>query len=252
MMKPLSLSVCTVLSVAASLAQLGNCPRHAFAAQPINLLPLGDSITAYGLYINPLMNTLTNNGYSPTLIANEGHGGYTIDMLRGNITTYLNHPNVNRSDTTILLMVGINDVSYYLMGMEDITTAPSRLGGLIGDIRANAPSAHLIVAQVSPDTAAGFDPVVRQFNQDIVPIVQSFGPGVSMVDMYTPFQPDPQIYLSDTVHPNQAGGDLMAGVWYQGIRAVSTPEPGTSSMMISLLVMGVVVFRKARLGAFRR
>ena len=49
----------------------------ASAVQSINLLPLGDSITEQGYYIAPLVAQLTDNGYSPTVIANEGHGGFT-------------------------------------------------------------------------------------------------------------------------------------------------------------------------------
>jgi lysophospholipase L1-like esterase len=191
------------------------------------------------------MTTLTGNGYSPTLIANEGHGGYTIDMLRANITTYMNHPNANAANTYILLMAGVNDISYHLMGQEDITTAPSRLGGLISDIRSCAPLAHIIVAQISPDTATGFDPLIRQFNQDIVPIIQGLGPKVSMVDMYTPFQPNPSAYLYDTVHPNQDGGNLMASVWYQGIAAASVPEPH-SFAMLGLGAGGLLGWRYAK------
>ena len=157
---------------------------------------LGDSITERGLYLDPLMTALSGNGYSPTLIANEGHGGYTIDMLRANIAAYMNHPNVNAENTCVLLMVGVNDVSYYLMGSEHISTAPARLGGLIGDIKARAPLARVIVAQISPDTADRFDPVIRQFNEAIVPIIAGFDSTVSMVDMYTPFQPNPRRHLS--------------------------------------------------------
>jgi lysophospholipase L1-like esterase len=234
------------LGVAVALV-LCHADAQAGPVQAINLLPIGDSITAQGLYFNPLITTLTTNGYSPTLIANEGHGGYTIDMLRGGVAAYMNHPNVNATNTFVLLMVGVNDVSYYLMGQEDISTAPSRLGGLIGDIRTTAPLAHVIVAQISPDTAAGFDAVIRQFNRDIVPVIGSFGSSVSMVDMYAPFQPNPQPYLIDTVHPNQSGGNLMAGVWYQGIASVETPEPGSLALLtIAVTCASAYVWKKRR------
>jgi lysophospholipase L1-like esterase len=247
---PISTMKCLLLTSAiAVLLLLTHGSGRADTMRPIDLLPMGDSITYQGLYISPLMTNLAIHGYSPTLIANEGHGGYTIDMLRANIATYLNHPNVNTSNTYILLMVGVNDVSYYLMGQENIATAPSRLGGLIGDIRADAPLAHVIVAQISPDTAAGFDAPIRQFNQNIVPVIAGLGPNVSMVDMYTPFQPNPQIYLTDTVHPNQLGGNLMAGVWYQGIAVATVPEPGALALA-SIAAGGLLVWHAA--GKWRR
>lgn len=51
----------------------------AASASTINLLPLGDSITAQGYYIAPLENLLSGAGYTPNLLANEGHSGYIID-----------------------------------------------------------------------------------------------------------------------------------------------------------------------------
>ncbi len=210
--------------------------HQAMADQPINLLPIGCSITQTGVYVTPLLAKLADNGYAPTLIANEGHGGFSVDMLRANIKTYMDHQNVNAENTYILLMVGANDVMYYLQGTEDITTAPARLGELVAEIRAIAPLAHLIVAQFSPDTAPGFDPILRKYNADIVPICQRFGPNVSIVDLYTPFLPDPSIYLNDTVHPNRLGGEVMADAWYEAIVAASTPkaDSGDSCRLVQL------------------
>ena len=202
-------------------------PSRIVAAQMIHLLPIGCSITQTGVYVAPLLEKLADNGFAATLIANEGHGGFTVDMLRANITNYMNHPNVNNENTYILLMVGANDVLYYLDGKEDITTAPARLGQLVSQIREIAPLARVIVAQFSPDTAPKFDPLLRKFNQDIVPVVERFGPNVSIVDLYTPFQPDPSVYLNDTVHPNRMGGHLMADAWYRAIVAASKPKTGS-------------------------
>lgn len=199
-------------------------PGRTTAAEAINLLPIGCSITQTGIYVTPLMAKLADNGYAATLIANEGRGGFTVDMLQANIKTYMNHPNVNAENTFILLMVGANDVMYHLEGKEDITTAPARLGKLVATIREIAPLARVIVAQFSPDTAPGFDAPLRKFNQDIVPVVARFGPKVSIVDLYTPFQPNPSIYLNETVHPNRMGGERMADAWFRAIVAASRPK----------------------------
>jgi lysophospholipase L1-like esterase len=215
-------------------------PR-ALAVQMINLLPMGDSITWQGMYIAPLAAALADAGYSPTLIANEGYSGITIDGLRSGIADHMNHPGVSASNTYILLMVGVND----LYTGTDVPDAPTRLRGLISDITTIAPLAHVIVAQISPDTLAWMDPLVRRYNEDIVPVIHSFGPQVTMVDMYTPFQPNPQLYLTDTVHPNQAGGDLMADVWYHGI--ISTPEPNSLTLLgTSAVGWATFVWRRRR------
>src|SRR6478609_1797810 len=132
-------------------------------AAPINLLPLGDSITEMGFYVNPLQTVLTNSGYTPSVIANEGHSGYVINGgvagapgpgLRehigpGTSVDFLNHPNVNSSNTFILLMIGTNDVNLgFQLGTSQVQ---SRMGGLIAAIRAEDPLAHLLVAQITPN-----------------------------------------------------------------------------------------------------
>jgi hypothetical protein len=48
------------------------------AATTLNLLLLGDSITAKGQYIAPLETLLTQGGYSYSAVTNEGQGGYFI------------------------------------------------------------------------------------------------------------------------------------------------------------------------------
>src|SRR3954452_21926379 len=129
----------------------------------INLLPLGDSITEMGFYISPLQTALTNNGYTLNLIANEGHSGYVINGgirgapapgLREHIgigvqIDFLNHRNVNSSDTFILLMIGTNDVD--LAFQLGTSQAQSRMGALVSAIRAEAPLAHVLVAKITPN-----------------------------------------------------------------------------------------------------
>jgi hypothetical protein len=216
-------------------------------ATPINILALGDSITAPGsggFYISPLETTLTNNGYAPTLLANEGHGGFYIDGtipgapyygLREHIgpvpassPDYLNHPNVNASNTYILLMIGTNDVNSGF----DLSTAQvqSRMSGLISAIRNEAPLAHLIVAGIVPNLTGGKDAAVQKFNTDIAGVAS--GSNVSYVNMYPAFEPNPAPLFYDNLHPDQLGGNVMAGVWFDGIQATqATPEPGSLAVL---------------------
>jgi len=217
------------------------------SAVPINLLPLGDSITETRFYISPLENELISNGYEPTLIANEGHSGYGIQggipgapdsgirehVGPGVSIDFLNHPNVNSPNTFILLMIGTNDVNLgFQLGTSQVQT---RMSGLIAAIRTEAPLAHLVVAQITPNLGSlAKDLAVRKFNADIAPIVT--GTNIGLVDMYTPFQPDPTPYMADFLHPKQAGGNLMADVWFRGIQAQAVPEPTA----IALSILGVL------------
>jgi lysophospholipase L1-like esterase len=223
-------------------------------AGPINLLPLGDSITEMGFYVGPLQAALTNSGYSPTVLANEGHSGYVINGglagapgpgLRehigpGTSPNFLNHPNVNSSNTFILLMIGTNDVNLvFQLGTSQVQ---SRMSGLISAIRADAPLAHLVVAKITPNLeSAAKDLAVQKFNSDIVGIVT--GANVSLVDMYTAFQPNPAQYMEDFLHPNQAGGNRMAEVWIQGIQAIPEPAGAVAAILGLLGLAGIVRFR---------
>lgn len=240
-----TIAICAA-SLAAALAQ---------AATPINLLPLGDSITSQGYYVNPLLNTLSNNGYAPTLIANEGHSGYIIDGsiagapragLRENIGTggdFLDHPNVNAANTYILLMIGTNDVD---TGFQ-LSTAQvqGRMGGLISAIRTDAPLAHLIVAKIVPNLGSpAEDAAVQQFNTDISTV--AVGTNVSLVDMYSAIMANSAAYMGDSLHPNQAGGDQMANVWFYGIEAIQVPEPCTLTMLSCGVIALWLVRRKRK------
>ena len=169
-------------------------------AAPINLLPLGDSITEMGFYVSPLQTALTNSGYTPSVIANEGHSGFVINGgvagapepgLRehigpGTSVDFLNHPNVNSSNTCILLMIGTNDVNLgFQLGTSQVQ---SRMSGLISAIRAEAPLAHLIVAKITPNLeSAAKDLAVQKFNSDIAGIIS--GANVSLATFSTRIRP---------------------------------------------------------------
>jgi lysophospholipase L1-like esterase len=57
------------------------------------------------------------------------------------------------------------------------------------------------------------------------------GRHVAVVDMYTPFVQTPDYQnalLFDRLHPNDAGYAVMAGVWYEAIRALLPSAAGGS------------------------
>lgn len=272
-----SVLLARILALCAVAVGLNVGAAYIVAGVPINYLPLGDSITAQGKYFTNLDSLLTTNGYTPTRIYNEGKSGYiiqgkgspaTADATRNglleNISTYLNHPNVNASNTYILLMIGTNDADVgYKLGSSDVPSVQTRMGSLISSIESIAPLSHLIVAQIVPNLrSVAYDQRVQQFNLDVaasVATAQTVWPDhVSLVDMYTPFQaslyapyttttspyfPTPPPY--DYLHPDQDGGDLMGTVWYDGIVAV--PEPSTVAMLTAgVLGLLAVAWRRQR------
>ena len=126
----------------------------ASGAGTIDIVPMGDSITAQGQYVPYLETALTIEGYQCTEIANEGYSGYVIAQqytISGSTYTSprsglletlpgsLSDPRVNSPNTDILLMIGTNDVDtgfdlvdydvQYRMGLLDLVDRGPRPAG---------------------------------------------------------------------------------------------------------------------------
>ena len=238
---------------------------EASADQTIDILPLGDSITAYGQYIPYLKTALAIEGYQCVEIANEGYGGYAIlHQYTFDGTTYtgtapgllevlptaLADPRVNSSNTDILLEIGTNDVNTGFR-LED-ADVQYRMSLLIPSIENMAPQAHLIVAETIPNcVSTALNTEEQQMNVDIAASVATASQtwsNISLINQYPAFNPTlyspytstPSPYMMDGLHPNQYGGIVMATVWNQGILAVEaaegaqvaeTPEPSSLALL---------------------
>ncbi len=224
---------------------------EAWGGGTINILPLGDSITAQAedKYVKYLKTALTIEGYQCTEIANEGYGGYAIcHSYTFNGTTYtgtapglfeilpaaLSDPRVNSPNTDILLEIGTNDVNTQFR-LED-ADVQYRMGLFISSVESLAPQAHLIVAETIPNCQGiTIDGQEQQMNVDIVASVATASQtwsNISLVNQYPAFNPTlyypytstPSPYMMDGLHPNPYGGIVMATVWNQGILAVEASE----------------------------
>jgi lysophospholipase L1-like esterase len=211
---------------------------HAESNGGVKVMPLGDSITdgltVPGGYRIGLWQRFTANGYKVDFVGSlsngpaslgdhdhEGHSGWRIDQIDANIvgwlTTYQPH--------TVLLHIGTNDISQNY----DLPNAPNRLSALIDHITNTLPSAEVFVAQIIP---LSYDASQLQaFNAAIPGIVQSkvaAGKHVHLVDQYDALT---TADLQDGVHPNAAGYDKMAAVWYRALLSVpgSIGSPGQPS-----------------------
>ena len=202
------------------------CP----AAEPCRILPLGDSIT-YGFgydggYRVELFKRARAEGKSITFTGslingpltvdgvsfprnNEGHSGWKINQLLSVLPT----PALEPLPNIILLMIGTND-----LGENDaVADAPNRLGALLDELAVLAPDALIVVSTIIPLPSSKD---VMTYNAAIAPIVQerrSAGRHILFVDQFKDF---PTSELGDGVHPNRAGYERMAGVWYAAIRAL--------------------------------
>ena len=201
----------------------------AHAAEPVRIMPLGDSITdgfnVPGGYRITLKPKLDAGGYATDFVGTQSNGpasltdrehqgltGWRIDQLDANIVTWLQQT----TPDTVLLHIGTND----MIQAVDLANAPARLGGLIDKITATRPAAQVLVASVVPLGTASQEANVLAYNAAIPGVVQaraSAGKHVHFVDMHAALTPAD---LADGIHPSEAGYAKMATVWYDALRAV--------------------------------
>lgn len=204
--------------------------------RPLKIMPLGDSITdgystpgSYrptlwqllveqdGLEID-FVGSLQNGPGSLPDKDHEGHSGWKIDQLEGNIAGWLNtyEPDV------ILLHIGTNDLIQGASGSQ----AAQRLDTLVSTIFASKPDVTLLAASLIPLRTDGDwnQAPWQQFNDAVPGIVDKYkgqGYKVQFVDMaaeagLTLGSPD----IPDGVHPGAGGYSKMAEVWYPAIKTV--------------------------------
>jgi lysophospholipase L1-like esterase len=234
----------------------------AWADEPIHIMPLGDSITAgytdnnawnvpFGFgYRSGLYTRLTGANYpfqyvgasqepwngvfgvpktvvGPDLRTvnqdnHRGYGGKDAATLSTNIANWL------ASDTpdVVLLMVGINSIGQGSAGNP--TAAETSLKALVQNIVVQRPTAHIVVAQITP--YATYTDSIVQYNSYIkntlVPYFTTLGKNVTTVDQYGNFASgttvNSSLYSNGINHPNATGYDKMAATWYSGIQALGT------------------------------
>jgi lysophospholipase L1-like esterase len=206
----------------------------------VRIMPLGDSITdgvgapggyrvglwqrlAAARYRNDYVGSRFNGPASLWDHDHEGHPGWRIDQIDANIVSWLR----TYQPRSVLLHIGTND----LVQNYNVPGAPARLSALVDHITATAPNADVFVATIIPLGWSSGDAAVRSFNNTIPAMVQSkvnSGKHVHLVKMYSAVAASD---LSDGVHPNAAGYDKMAALWYSSLRAVpgSIGNPGQAA-----------------------
>lgn len=219
----------------------------AYSAEPVRIMPLGDSITGSpGCWRAVLWNQLQDTGYTdidfvgtlgpqgcgiPYDGDNEGHGGALVT----NVAAQNQLPGwLSATDPDVVLMhFGTNDV-WSARSTSQILAAYDTL---VDQMRAHNPAMRVLVAQIIP-----MDPS-RSCAEcaDRVVALNAAIPGwaagkstsqspVTVVDQWTGFN-----VLSDTydgVHPNASGDQKLADRWYPALTAVldggpTSPAPTT-------------------------
>jgi hypothetical protein len=200
------------------------CP----AAEPCKVLPLGDSITVGlgfdGGYRVELFRLAQGGGHDITFTGtqapngpsmvdgatfprnHEGISGETIQQIDNRVPS----PGLNEMPHIILVHAGTNDMSGNSNG------ADMRLGALMDDLIAEAPDALIVISNIIPLPFAAS--AVDSFNATVNTMVEeraSAGAHVIFADQFTGF---PESELGDGVHPNEAGYNRMAEVWFEAIQ----------------------------------
>lgn len=207
---------------------------------PCKIMPFGDSITqgfpVAGGYRAPLFRLALQANRDITFVGSaddfsvptvdgvpfprnhEGHGGWTIEGNNG-IAKFVGTSIPNYKPNIITLMIGTNDIN----GNINVADAPNRLGRLLDSIFMQDPNILVVLAQIVPTRTDGTNNAVKAYNAampDLVATRVSKGQHIVLVDMYTAFTNDPnykQSLLGDNLHPNQAGYNRMAEVWFEAL-----------------------------------
>ncbi|MGY1456331.1 GDSL-type esterase/lipase family protein [Streptomyces sp. SS8] len=203
----------------------------AAAAEPVRIMPLGDSITGSpGCWRSLLWNRLQEAGHTnvdfvgtlgpqgcgqPHDGDNEGHGGELVtdvasrNLLPGRLAA-------TRPDI-VVMHFGTNDV-WSNRSPEAILAAYSTL---VEQMRASNPGMKVLVAQIIPMNPATCGECARRvvaLNERIPDWARSEstpGSPVIAVDQWTGFSTGSDTY--DGVHPNASGDEKIAARWFPAL-----------------------------------
>lgn len=236
-------------------------PLQAAGAEPLRIMPLGDSITA-GYTDNPrwqhpfefgyrcgLYKRLKKAGYkfefvgespepwdgkwgvptnTPTtdlrllkMDKHRGYGGWRIPQIQEHVVQWIQK---DRPDI-ILLLIGINGIN---------AKSTKQLDSLVKTIYGADKDVKLIVAQITP--LSKFNKNLLDYNtyirETLVPTYAGKGHTISTVDLYKLFLADPEDpqsidprRLSNRMnHPTNSLYEKMAESWFQGIELLFTDK----------------------------
>jgi lysophospholipase L1-like esterase len=213
-----------------------------YAAPPMRILPMGDSITegsAASNYRTTLRGILTTAGYEVdyvgTYTANpgtltdrehEGHSGWRIDQLDSNVSGWFS---AIADPDFILLHIGTNDFGQNF----NTATAIDRWDALILKMATLRPHANIVVTNIMQRSGAVDTTIQNQFNAFVQARVNAHivaGRKVTFLDMRAAV---PLSDMPDGLHPNQTGSDKMANAWLGAIQSLSTPNGDFSAPALS-------------------
>ncbi len=232
--------------------------RLASDRPPVNILPLGNSITngtsSFNSYRRPLWNLLHKAGYNFDFIGSwnklhmgaevphadfdmdhEGHSGWTAanvlvppdwDKQRGNIDDWLK---LYRPDI-VLMEFGTNEVFQCASPKKSI----GDIAKVIDKLRSKNPQVVILLAQIPPLGKKWAGKKLCGGNKDYASAVRAVNAALSafakmksngkspikIVDQYSGIDPAKTMY--DDIHPNEKGEEIMAERWFAALKPYMT------------------------------
>ncbi len=198
------------------------------AKAELHVLAFGDSVTAGTVnskgvtirgYEPPLQSMLNSNG-QPSLVYNYGSHGENTAYGLGRLQRVLGgNPYLNY----VLILEGTNDPG---AGISEQTTI-FNLTQMVASVRASGMIP--VISNLTPDLVNPSKNIPTTYNPDIQRMAASNN--VLFADNYSPLAPSYSSYTIDGIHPNQAGYNIMAGVWFNamGGGTAGSSSSGSSS-----------------------
>lgn len=215
-------------------------------ADPVRIMPLGDSITGSpGCWRALLWKNLTDNGYTNIDFVgtaphqgcaiefdpdHEGHGGAWVASVAQNneLVGWLSATNPD----IVLMHFGTNDIWNPYTSIDEVVIPAYTT--LVNQMRQNNPNMIILVAQIiplDPDFCSESEPKCPQpqraidLNEAILPWAQGLSTKRSpivVVNQYDGF--DPSTDTGDGVHPNENGNKKIAATWYNALAPILAGE----------------------------
>ena len=218
-----------------------------------HIMPLGDSITGSTCYPQLLSKELISKGHTnfnfiglnlnnqscgsgaPSLMT-EGHGGYDVTYLVTNNPPQPGHGTLAElqrwaaeKPDVVLMQYATNDV----WGGVSLSSILSAYSFVVDQFRSQNPGVIFFVAQITPMHPSGCSACESNV-EALNSMIPSWAAGktstaspIYVVNVWAAlpqasYLPNSQ-YTSDGVHPNAAGAQLMADVWYAALVAKNIP-----------------------------
>lgn len=234
----------------AGAAGSGGAPAH---TGKWHIMPLGDSITGTTCYPQLLSKELISKGHTnfdfiglnlnnqscgtgaPNLMT-EGHGGYDVTFLVTNSPPQPGHGTLAElqrwaaeKPDVVLMQYATNDI----WGNQSLSSILSAYGFVVDQFRSQNPNVIFFVAQITPMHPSGCSACESNV-EALNSMIPSWAAGktstaspIYVVNVWAAlpqagYLPNSQ-YTSDGVHPNPAGAQLMADVWYPALVAKNIP-----------------------------